>query len=70
MTSVDYFIEAEKAMREYAQCCKDDYLDKALALYNQAILKNGAYGEAYYHRARVYGLLEDYDNQHKTQIPL
>lgn len=65
MKSADYFIEAEKAMSEYDQCNKEAYLEKALELYSLAIVKNRAYGEAYYKRARVYGLLEDYDNQNK-----
>lgn len=64
MTSADYF-EAEKAMREYDQCNKEAYLEKALVFYSQAIGKNSAHGEAYYKRARVYGLLEDYENQNK-----
>jgi tetratricopeptide (TPR) repeat protein len=65
MTSVDCFIEAEKAMQEYDQCYKAIYLKKALALYSLAITKNNTYGEAYYKRAQVYGLLEHYEIQHK-----
>lgn len=65
MTSGDYFTKAEITMREYDQLYDKTFLEKALALYNQAITKNNSYSEAYYKRAQVYGLLEDYENQHK-----
>lgn len=65
MTSINCFINAEEAMCEYEQRFEEIYLEKALDFYNQVIAKDVAYGEAYYKRSFVYGLLEEYDSQLK-----
>lgn len=65
MTSIIFFAKAEHAMREYEQCFKENHLEEALDFYSRAIAKDASYGEAYYKRSFVYGLLEDYDNQNK-----
>lgn len=65
MRNTTFFFKAEHAMQEYEKGFKESYLEDALNFYSCAIAEDATYGEAYYNRSFVYGLLEDYDNQNK-----
>ncbi|KNY25877.1 tetratricopeptide repeat protein [Pseudobacteroides cellulosolvens] len=65
MTSKEHFEIAEKYYHEYEETQNDELLEKAIKNYSEAIKLQPGFAYAYYKRALIYGIYEEFDNQYQ-----